>query len=576
MRKRGRRDDNDNDNDMVTLTTRLELKRSIESGVQQVFDVGEKRLKSLDDLRSNSLTMINNAPLLGKGVYGDVKRINDENGKTMAVVKVTGCLTNLLGDSIISPFRSEHVEPRILNFLWKHLVDGRKVTPHIVAPIGRHAIIPSITDTRRYSTDSNHMETSLVYFMEMATKRDMRQHLQSIKYDRSKFELHLRVILFQVCYTMECIFQRFPDFRHNDLKDDNIYLHSGPVGGYDKYVVNGDTFYVPRIGVTALLGDFDFATIPGYMFDNYKTLEQEWYTPTYCINTRRDHGSDMYSLINYLRQGFGSDFRLKLRHTVNRLYGRNTARNYNNLRPMPGTSHRPTAKTLLKDPELFSEFLKLQTNTTVNDTYEGNVMEPIIFPTTWDPTPHNAMMIMESTLAAVPYERHCPLMCPRRIFSNDEIVDHFNQLPSVVYYRDQCQPADRALDMEPSMVYEDSIGRDILDKMTDAYDIEPDGDNDFVGYGFDPDYKDEFFETVYALASDFIRANHVPGRWWFAAFSCAFSDTVYDMNLVPACQKCWDMTTWADLWETYGDVTYTNMQMLHFTMQWTWHRNIDL
>lgn len=573
-RKRAKRGAPEGD-DTVTLMSRIELKRSLESGVQQVYDNGEKKLKTLEDFRTNSVETIHNVPQLAKGVYGDVRQINDEKGKTMAVVKITGCLNTLLGDFALSPFRSEHVEPRILNFLWKHLVEDTRATPHIVAPLGKHAIIPTITESRRYSSDRDYMDNSLVYFMEMASKRDLRRHLASVRYDGNKFELHFRVLLFQVCYTMECIFQRFPDFRHNDLKDDNVYLHTGPVGGYDKYVIHGKTYYIPRIGATALVGDFDFATIPGYMFDNYKTIEQEWHTPTYCINTRRDHGSDMYSLISYLRQELGGDFRLALRNTLNRLYGNRNKRNYNNLRPMPGTTHRPSAKELLGDAELFAQFLvpPPPSGGEVYDTYMGDVHNPIVFPTTWDPTPYN---MLKNLSPFVHYQRHCPLIVPRRMISSDDVVDHFLQLPSVIYYRDCCMPADRVIDEEPSVVYDDPTGRDILEKMQDVFDIEPERDNDFTGYGFDEDFKEEFMQNVYEVASDFIRANHVPKRWWCAAFSCAFADTVYDMNMAPECQKCWDMTTWADLWENYGDVTYTNMQMLHFVMQWTWHRNMDL
>jgi len=567
MNKRGRKEDDNGS--LVTLESRCELKRSIENGQQQVFHDGERQSKTLEEMRSNSaITLIDSAVMLGKGVYGDVKRIKDEIGNTIAVVKVTGCLNTLLGDFTNSPFRAEQVEPRILNFLWNHLVDASRATPHIVAPIGQHAIIPAITQTRQYSTDSSSMENSLVYFMEMASKRDLQKHLQSIKYDRNKFELHFRVLLFQVCYTMECIFQRFPDFRHNDLKDDNIYLHSGPAEGYDQYVINGETYHVPRIGVTALVGDFDFSTIPGYMFDNYKTIEQEWYTPTYCINTRRDHGSDMYSLVSYLRQGFSSDIRSNLRATLNRLYGKAHARNYNNLRPMPGSNHRPSAKTLLKDRELFAPFLTLRPANMVNDVFVGDVVNPIVFPVTWDPRPYN--LIDPTNGPPIIYTRHCPLIYPRKN------GDHFNLLPSVIYYRDRCDPEDREIEEEPSLVFIEQVGMDILERMKEAYDIEPDAENEFIGYGFDPTYKEEFFETVNDLASDFILANHVPGRWWFAAYCCAFADTVYDMNIAPACQKCWDMTTWADVWEKYGDVNYTNMQILHFSMQWTWHRNMRL
>ena len=584
MRKRGRRNSSSDEGEDVTFSGRIELKRSMDSGLVQVYDKKNKKSRSLEELCLDTHMLIHDAPFLSKGTYGDVKRLDDENGKAMAVAKITGCIEHLLGDFTNSPFRSEHLEPRILNFLWKKLVEEERITPHMVAPIGSHAIVPVITNQRKYSTDSTEMNNSLVYFMEMAAKQDMHTHLKSIIYDREKFELHFRVLLFQVCYTLECIYQRFPDFRHNDLRDANVYMHSGPTEGYDEYVINGKTFYLPRIGAIALIGDFDFATIPGYMFDNYKTLEQEWHTPSYCINTRRDQGSDMHVLITYLRQTFQDNFRLKLRRTIQRLYGKKYARNYNNLHPMPGTSHRPSPKQLLNDEELFAQFLEKplyspppaagEETILPPQVFRGNVNGPVVFPTTWDSAPHD--LVNENGDRGRVYERHCPLIVPRRVFNSPEDLQSvYNSLPSVIYYREHCVPADKAIEQEDSMVYDAVHGKDILAKMEEVYDIQPDAENDFIGYGLDPDFKEEFLETVLEVASDFIRANHVPGRWWFAAFSCAWNDTIYDMNLVPACQKCWDMTTWVDLWDRYGDVSYTNLQMLHFCMQWTWHRNLD-
>lgn len=575
MRKRGGYGHGDAS---VTLESRLKLKRSIESGETHVYDEGEKKCKTLDDLRSNGINVINTHTHIAEGQYGDVKRITDKpKGDTMAVVKFTGCLNHLLGDYKVSPFRSEHVEPRILNFLWKHLVEEQRASPHIVAPLGKHAIIPTITNTRRYSADGESMDSSLMYFMEMATNNNMRTHLARIKADGNKFELHFRVLLFQVCYTMECIFQRFPDFRHNDLKDDNVYLHTGPVGGYDQYTINGRTYYLPRIGATALVGDFDFATIPGYMFDNYKTVEQEWYTPSYCINTRRDQGVDMHNLCMYLRQNFASSFRISLRETFTRLYGRQCKKNYNGLHPMPGSDRNHSAATLLNDEELFVQFLqKPDDMDEIADVFVGDVEKPVVFPTTWDPRPYSPSFSRGTNNSAPVYHRHCPLIRPRQVLSSDDVVRHFEQLPSVVYYRDACVPFDADIDNEPSEVFDAETCKQIWYAMDHVYEVECTAESEFIGFDLDPDYKDEFMEGVYELATDFIRSNHVPDRWWCAAFSCAFADTMYDMNLIPADQKCWDMAMWCDMWDAKGLTWYTNMEMLHFCMQWTWHRNMDL
>ena len=109
MKKRGRRDSSSDEED-VTFSGRIQLKRSMDSGLVQVYDKKNKKSRSLEELCLDTHMLIHDAPFLSKGTYGDVKRLDDENGKAMAVAKITGCIEHLLGDFTNSPFRSEHLE----------------------------------------------------------------------------------------------------------------------------------------------------------------------------------------------------------------------------------------------------------------------------------------------------------------------------------------------------------------------------------------------------------------------------------------------------------------------------------
>ncbi len=209
---------------------------------------------------------------------------------------------------------------RLVNFLWSHLVETR-ITPHIIAPYGARKIVRGVTKAHAGEIDSP--TSSVIYCMEPAAYDTLTSYLSQL--DQPQFRLHFLVLLFQICFTLECIFIKWPSFRHNDLKDDNVLIHKSPhLTGYTEYKVrrtvelcllhlfgaylcghfhqvHGKSFWLPAIGATAVIADFGLSCIAGQMFDNYTTVEQEWNNPSYGINARCNQTADLYSLITYLR-----------------------------------------------------------------------------------------------------------------------------------------------------------------------------------------------------------------------------------------------------------------------------------
>lgn len=261
---------------VMTLEKRMLLKRSLDDGITRIFDTTDKRNRTLPDVLDNpeSLFIYEKEKEAGKGAYGQVKLLQDRNDENVAVAKITGCRSILTGDPFTSPFRSEQIEPRILNFLWKHMVETR-VTPHIIAPVGTHAIVNGFTEEQK--KDDSELENSLIFFMERATCSDLRSHFFGLV--GVEFHAQFKSLVFQVCFTLASILLRFPNFRHNDLKANNVMLHKSTNVGFTRYKIYGKTFMVPNVGCIALLSDFDLACMEGYTFDNYKTMELEWELP---------------------------------------------------------------------------------------------------------------------------------------------------------------------------------------------------------------------------------------------------------------------------------------------------------
>lgn len=517
----------------VTLDARIRLKRSMDSGEGRVLDPGDKRNKSLPELLSQGdLNTFNKSPHLGSGVYGEARLLSDAEGADVAVAKLTGCGPFLLGNVRQSPFRAEQVEPAMINHLWRHLVETR-ITPHIIAPFASHAIVAGAT-SRALKADEE-LRDSLVFFMERASRNDLRTYLGTI-WNAQLFDLHFRVLLFQVCYTLQCIFERWPNFRHNDLKDDNVLLHQARSDGHVRYELsNGRVFCVPRIGVIALLSDFDFSCIAGQMFDNYKVIEQEWDTPSFSISERANQGADIYFLINYVRAQFASIMTPELRGQLDVLYGIYEG-GTNSLRSMP---HRRvlTVRQLLMESGLFDAFLSPSPAGKERETDESYCC----------PVQPPAREV--GRLSPTFEQRHCPVFRSTKGGATASLT-----------YFSQCPCKDPLLDSEPPLPYDCDRGSHLVSLLRLAY----------RSMSLSAAQCELCMRKTEARAMTFINEAGVPARWWSAAFTCAFNDVAQDMGLFASDQRCWYISLWTEFWQSQGIVSYTDIQMLHFALQWRW------
>ena len=110
---------------------------------------------------------------------------------------------------------------------------------------------------------------------EWANKGDL---LDFIRRHYTKLTLiHWKVFLFQIISTLAVIQSKFPSFRHNDLKANNILVHKDKESKKNvvfRYTVNNRKYVIPNIGYQIKLWDFDFACIPGIVEN--KKVNAKW------------------------------------------------------------------------------------------------------------------------------------------------------------------------------------------------------------------------------------------------------------------------------------------------------------
>lgn len=223
------------------------------------------------------------------------------------------------GDDITDVTRPENAELLMLKVLSYFII--KRHTPHIILPITTfntkiQTLIElerkGLINSKRFSNfveayhNNEFYDDVSVIIEEWANGGDLLQYLrQNFKNLTIK---QWRVIFFQVISTIAVIQSRYPSFRHNDLKANNILLHPIEETGPDTTFINiieNIRFYVPNIGFRCKICDFDFSCIPGIV-ENRK-VDLPWTTK---INVKAEEHRyyDIHYFFNTLTREFLQDF----------------------------------------------------------------------------------------------------------------------------------------------------------------------------------------------------------------------------------------------------------------------------
>lgn len=254
-----------------------------------------------------------------KGIIGDEKNDKEDSAFNFGVKVVAYPIREKYGD-IHDVRRPENAELMMIKLLSYFVLKGH--TPHIILPIGTfNAKITTFTDLidkniihkenkkyneflERYKNNEYHNVVSIL-ISEWANRGDL---LEYIRMNYKNFTLlHWKVIFFQIISTLAVIQYKYPSFRHNDLKANNILIHKVPRKGKKLLykVINCD-YTLPNIGYHIKLWDFDFACIPGIV-DNAK-VTSEW-TKQINVIPEQNRYYDLHYFFNTLiKKGFFPQF----------------------------------------------------------------------------------------------------------------------------------------------------------------------------------------------------------------------------------------------------------------------------
>lgn len=216
--------------------------------------------------------------------------------------------------------RPENAELNMLKVLSYFVINNQ--TPHLVLPIGTFNtdINPflslsdqGVVNDKKYSQFINRYKKGDLYdkvsilISEWADGGDLLEYIKKNKDEMTVREW--RVLFFQILSALSVIQSKYPGFRHNDLKANNILIQK--IGSRNrnnkfKYKINNKTYVIPNIGIQVKIWDFDFACIKGVV-DNTK-VDAKW-TDKININSKMNRYYDLHYFFNTLtRKGFFPEF----------------------------------------------------------------------------------------------------------------------------------------------------------------------------------------------------------------------------------------------------------------------------
>jgi hypothetical protein len=243
--------------------------------------------------------------------------INDGSDEINYAVKVVAYPRKEKYGSIHDGRRPENAELMMIKVLSYFVLKHQ--TPHIVLPIGTFNTdiknFVTLVDDEVVDKDEHHRyvefvdrykknyyhDKASILISEWANRGDL---LDFMRKNYKKFTLiHWKVIFFQVLSVLAVIQSKFPAFRHNDLKANNILIHKiERRKKYTQYTIVNNVYSCPNIGYIVKLWDFDFACIPGIV-DNSK-VSSEW-TKALNVIPEQNKYYDMHYFFNTLiKKGF--------------------------------------------------------------------------------------------------------------------------------------------------------------------------------------------------------------------------------------------------------------------------------
>lgn len=216
--------------------------------------------------------------------------------------------------------RPENAELMMIRLLSYFVIN--KQTPHIILPIATFntSILPftDLIENKSVSQDNNkyidfvkkykkgeYYDNVSVLISEWANKGDFLDFVK--RYYKQITPQQWKIFFFQIISVLAVIQSKFPTFRHNDLKANNILVHkiSKKETAY-RYRISQHGYIVPEVEYLLKIWDFDFACIPGIV-DNAKVYAK--WTDQINVTPTQNRYYDMHFFFNtFIKKGFFHQF----------------------------------------------------------------------------------------------------------------------------------------------------------------------------------------------------------------------------------------------------------------------------
>ena len=243
------------------------------------------------------------------------KAVSKQDKNIMFAVKVCAYPKDEYG-AINNAARPENAELRMLKLLTYFVAN--KISPHFVLPIttfntsishfvnvGKVSIDIDDDKNEQYKKfidrykDGKLEDFVSVLVCEWCNGGDLLDYIRKNYKNMSLKEW--TIILFQILYTLSVIQEKYPGFKHNDMKPNNILIQQtqkpDSTQQYYGYKTGSYGFYIPNIGLQIKIWDFDFSCIEG-VIDNNK-VKSDW-AHDINITSKQNRYYDIHYFFNTL------------------------------------------------------------------------------------------------------------------------------------------------------------------------------------------------------------------------------------------------------------------------------------
>jgi hypothetical protein len=231
--------------------------------------------------------------------------------------------------------------------------------------------------------DGEFYDTVSILISEWANRGDLLDFLR--KNYKHFSAMHWKVIFFQILSVLAVIQSKYPAFRHNDMKANNILIHKIVKQNKNfNYKIMKCYYEVPNIGYHIKLWDFDFACIPNIV-DN-KKVEEQWTTKINVTPTQNRYYDVHYFFNTLIKKGFcpeimtSPDVPQETKEFINRVVPKKYQKTDTEFVHKKGrilvTDEYVTPDELLKNDPYFEEFRKSSKNKEVKNETKSSTNMP--------------------------------------------------------------------------------------------------------------------------------------------------------------------------------------------------------